>query len=79
MASYSPGGIHPQCAEKQADVKRVKRLKAANVVKTPKEEVAKSSVSKFWQNKVCPKCRANLHIRKLTCVCGHRFSPAGGA
>ena len=77
--SYSPGGIHPQCAEKQVDIQCVKRLKSVKAVENPKEKVAKSNVPNLWQKKDCPNCRSKVHIRKLTCNCGYQFSPAGSA
>ena len=70
--SYSPGGIHPQCNQLQADIARVERLKAAKKTEKPKEKVAISGTLRPWQ-KLCPKCRTQLHVRKLACICGHRF------
>jgi len=78
-SSYSIGGIHPQCAEKQADAQRVEGEKAAKTAENPKEKVAKSNAPNLWQKKVCPKCHTNSHARKLTCDCGHQFSPTGSA
>jgi hypothetical protein len=48
------------------------KLKA---VKRQTESKAKTSnplALRPW-HKRCPKCRAELHIRKSTCDCGHRF------
>jgi hypothetical protein len=75
-ATYSLGGIHPQCAQEQTDVPRVKDLKAAKKAENLKEKRASRDELSPWQ-KLCPKCRTHLHVRKLTCDCGHRFSPAG--
>src|SRR5258708_2201129 len=72
MVTYSFGGIHPQCAQEQADVPRVEAFKAAKKAENPKEEHASRDQLSPWQ-KLCPKCRTVLHIRKLTCDCGHRF------
>jgi hypothetical protein len=71
--SYSPGGIHPQCAEELADAPRVERLKAEKKAEKPRGQGAKPNALNSW-HKRCPKCRMHLHIRKLTCDCGHQFS-----
>ena len=71
--SYSPGGIHPQCAEEQADAPRLARLKKAQKTAKPKGKVANPNALSPW-HKRCPKCHAELHVRKLTCDCGYRFS-----
>ena len=63
--SYSPGGIHPQCAVVQADATRTKKIKAA-----PKS-APKSS--RWSPKKMCPKCRTELHVRRKKCDCGHDF------
>ena len=72
--SYSPGGIHPQCSQKQADDLRVESLKSAKKAEHPKEKVANPDAFNPWRNKLCPKCHTHLYVRKLTCDCGH---PAG--
>jgi hypothetical protein len=64
--SYSPSGIHPQCAMQQADAERMKRIKVQ--VKPPAKAPAETSISP-WQ-KICPKCKAVVHIRRKTCACG---------
>jgi hypothetical protein len=74
--TYSFGGIHPQCAQKQADASRVAGFKAAKKAESPKEQRASTDQLSPWQ-KVCPKCQTFLHVRNLTCDCGHRFSPVG--
>jgi len=43
IVSYSPGGIHPQCAQKQADAPRVEGLKSAKKAENQKEKVANPS------------------------------------
>ncbi len=73
MVSYSAGGTHPQCAEEQADAPRVARLKKAKKESKPKGKVANQNAVSPW-HKRCPKCRAEVHVRKLACDCGHRFS-----
>jgi hypothetical protein len=65
--TYSLGGIHPQCAVTQADAPRAKKLLAER-----KREVAKAKPSK-WRNKKCSKCRAECHVRRRVCDCGHAF------
>lgn len=71
--SYSAAGIHPQCAMQQADVKRMKRIKSPS--KSLKKKMIRDADAKPWQ-KICPKCRALVHIRKLVCECGHAFGKA---
>jgi hypothetical protein len=70
--TYSRGGIHPQCAEEQADADRVAKLKAEQKIAKPPEKPAQSQSLDRWQ-KLCPKCRKKIHVRKLTCDCGHQF------
>ena len=71
--TYSVGGIHPQCAEELADSPRVERLKARKKAEKPKGKVANANALNAW-HKRCPKCRTQVHVRKLTCGCGHQFS-----
>jgi len=66
--SYSASGIHPQCAQTEADQKRVNRQK--RTAKTTSAKLDKSLELKPWHNR-CPKCRTQVHIRKKTCTCGH--------
>ena len=66
--SYSAGGIHPQCAVQLEDKQRVEKLKQESKRKSTKPGSAKS----IWQ-KVCPKCRDIMHVRKKQCACGHKF------
>jgi hypothetical protein len=73
MVSYSAGGIHPQCAEEQADASRVARLKKIRKASKPKGKSANPNAVSPW-HKRCPKCRAEVHIRKQACDCGHRFA-----
>jgi hypothetical protein len=67
-ASYSAGGIHPQCAMQQADQPRIVRLRAAKVAETKVKKPARQT----WKKK-CPKCGAQLHVRREACACGHKF------
>jgi hypothetical protein len=71
--SYSRGGVHPQCSETQADAARIKRLKEAKKAEIPQVKVAKPEALSRW-HKRCPKCHTKLHVRKLSCDCGYRFS-----
>ncbi len=70
-ASYSASGIHPQCAQEEANETEVKRLKPS--AKPAKAKLDKSLALKSW-HKRCPKCHAQVHIRKKTCACGHAFT-----
>jgi len=72
--SYSPAGIHPQCAVSQADAPRKAKLaaeKSAEKEKT-KEQPARDRNS-AWK-KTCPQCQAQVHVRKKTCDCGFSFA-----
>jgi len=68
--SYSAGGVHPQCAVRQADATRHEQRKAKKKTKEKKTPQA------IWRKK-CPKCGAEIHVRKKTCVCGHDFGGLG--
>jgi len=68
--SYSLGGVHPQCAVRRADEKRLKRTK-----KTAHVEPKMVAAVERWQ-KICPKCKASQHVRKKICDCGHQFATA---
>jgi hypothetical protein len=68
-ATYSRGGIHPQCAMEQADQPRVIRLQIARRVEI-KIEKAKPQVHK----KKCPECDTSSDARRAVCKCGFRFS-----
>jgi hypothetical protein len=70
--SYSRRGIHPQCAQLQADVRRMSKLKSVKRTTEAKSKTSNPLALRPW-HKRCPKCRAELHIRKSTCDCGHRF------
>jgi len=71
--SYSRQGIHPQCAEHQADAPRMERLSAGKMEGERKGKKANSSPHSYWQKR-CPQCQAQLHVRKMTCVCGFQFA-----
>ncbi len=67
-ASYSLGGIHPQCAIQQADEPRLNRLRATRAA----EPKVKKPVKQTWQKR-CPKCGTQTHISQKLCKCGHSF------
>jgi len=71
QSSYSKDGIHPQCAVQLADESRKLELQAAR--KKASQSKAGQSQKRSW-NKQCPKCRAQLHVRRKECDCGHVFS-----
>lgn len=71
--SYSPAGIHPQCAVQAADQKQLDRIKARKL-KEPKSAAPKLA----RHEKQCPKCRMIHHIRKQVCDCGHSFQFKNG-
>lgn len=68
--SYSAAGIHPQCAAREADAKRMQAIKPA----LAKAKAAAAATLNTWQKR-CPKCRAIVHVRKKTCACGHNWLP----
>ncbi len=68
--SYSLTGVHPQCAVRQADLKRLERI---NRDKKSKRVLKPVSDVKAWQKR-CPKCRVVQHVRKKACECGYVFS-----
>jgi len=74
--SYSQAGVHPQCAQEQADAVRLARYKAESKAESKatnrKGTPAGQLTTGVWQ-KSCPKCRAHLHVRKRRCSCGYRF------
>jgi hypothetical protein len=78
MVSYSAGGTHPQCAEQQADASRVVRLKKARKGTRLKAKANNLNAVRPW-HKRCPKCHAEVHIRKSACDCGHQFSRSATA
>ncbi|MGE4002131.1 MAG: hypothetical protein AB7I48_18135, partial [Planctomycetaceae bacterium] len=71
--SYSVGGVHPQCAVRQADAKRMKRVNRGERTRRAAKPV---DGIKAWQ-KICPKCNASQHVRKKECDCGHTFVVRG--
>jgi len=73
--SYSPAGIHPQCAMHAADAKRTKRIKRAKSAQKPRMTATDATDVKPW-HRVCAKCKAVVHIRRRVCSCGNKFSTA---
>jgi hypothetical protein len=71
--SYSIGGVHPQCAVQQADAPREALLKAKKKAEANKKPAAKK-LPKTWNQKTCPKCGVEVHVRKKQCDCGFEFS-----
>jgi hypothetical protein len=68
--SYSPAGVHPQCAVRQADAKRLLAIKKN---KRSKETSKPPAGVKPWQRS-CPRCNAVQHVRKRVCGCGYTFA-----
>jgi hypothetical protein len=68
-ASYSLGGIHPQCAMQHADQPRVIRLRAEKVAEAKTKKPARQT----WKKK-CPICGTHVHVRREACECGHKFN-----
>ncbi len=68
-ASYSLGGVHPQCAVEQADEPRILKLRAARAAEPKIETPARQS----WQKR-CPKCGLESHVSRKVCKCGHAFN-----
>jgi len=67
--SYSKEGIHPQCAQTQADEKRIEKQKKEE----SKEPAPKPAEKTAGFMKQCPKCKAQMHVRRKSCDCGHTF------
>jgi endogenous inhibitor of DNA gyrase (YacG/DUF329 family) len=71
--SYSLAGVHPQCSQRQADLKTSARLKeaakkaAANGVRPKPAPTVRS-----W-HKRCPECHKDVHVRLARCACGFAF------
>jgi len=68
-ASYSAGGVHPQCAVRQADSRRLEAAKQRAA-----QAVAGSGrrQKKAW-HRFCPRCQKQVHLRNQRCECGHSF------
>ncbi|HUG93396.1 MAG TPA: hypothetical protein VML55_21335 [Planctomycetaceae bacterium] len=73
--SYSRHGIHPQCAQQQADAPRVEQLRVARKAEEVARAASRTPSSHPWQKR-CPKCNAQMPNRKMTCDCGHNFRAA---
>jgi hypothetical protein len=73
FTSYSRSGIHPQCARRHADEKRIARLKSQKQDATPGAGSAPPQSALKPCHKRCPKCRNQVHARKSRCVCGYSF------
>jgi len=64
--SYSTTGIHPQCAMQIADQASLRRIQLK------KPPVPKAGPRHF--EKLCPRCKAILHVRRIACQCGYEFT-----
>lgn len=69
QSSYSKDGVHPQCSVQLADEERAKEL-----IEARKKPASKAGQPRKSWNKQCPKCKAQLHVRRKQCDCGHTFS-----
>jgi hypothetical protein len=67
--SYSATGIHPQCSLRKADAERMQRQR----VRVPPPKDTKPEALSPWQ-KICPRCKAIVHVRKQVCECGCRMT-----
>jgi hypothetical protein len=65
--SYSPAGIHPQCAMRHADEAQKARLKAQPA------EPPKRAEALHPYEKLCPRCQVVQHVRRRSCECGYEF------
>lgn len=70
--SYSRQGVHPQCAREQADAARMTLVKQARAAAQASAPTASLRDRSPWLRE-CPRCHAQMHIRKATCQCGHQF------
>jgi hypothetical protein len=70
--SYSRAGIHPQCAQKQADDQRMQVIKAKQKAGSTQKKAVSPAEIKSW-HKRCPKCRIEVHVRRSDCDCGFHF------
>lgn len=68
--TYSFGRIHPQCAVRQLDEVRLKKIKTEDHSSDPSDT---SSTVRAWQKR-CPHCKQAVHVRKKACSCGHIFA-----
>jgi hypothetical protein len=69
VPSYSRDGIHPQCAVQQADEPRSAELRR----KKKEQSQAQQLAPRTWEKK-CPKCKAQIHVRRSRCDCGYLFT-----
>jgi hypothetical protein len=68
-ASYSVGGVHPQCAVRQADARRLEAEKQEAV----RAEAVNGPQRRKPLHRFCPKCHAQVHVRHQKCECGYMF------
>ncbi|APZ94245.1 hypothetical protein Fuma_03870 [Fuerstiella marisgermanici] len=74
--SYSPAGIHPQCAVRRLDDERMKKMKL-RVAQGQQEKFQPPGDTSPWK-RACPVCRATQHVRCKSCQCGHVFAMRPG-
>ena len=79
FTSYSREGIHPQCSQQKADDVRVARMKKRQSQTEKQDAKAKTSATVKPWHKVCPKCRCQVHVRRSSCTCGHKFAAVKSA
>jgi hypothetical protein len=60
--SYSPSGTHPQCAQQKAETAHSDQI-IAQRKKEEESQEKQQSTGRSWK-KTCPKCRAEIHVRK---------------
>ncbi len=73
-ASYSLAGVHPQCSQRQADIKTSERLKeVAKKAALNSPRPAATPTVRSW-HKRCPECHKDVHVRLARCPCGFAFA-----
>jgi endogenous inhibitor of DNA gyrase (YacG/DUF329 family) len=70
--SYSRYGIHPQCAQRQAEAPRLEQLRAERKAAQLAQATAGPPAGHAWQKR-CPQCQAQVANRKSICGCGYTF------
>lgn len=80
--TFSRNGIHPQCAEQQAEKRRVEAIKKRETeVKTATKAANALDPHKQWHRR-CPECLRQVSVQLEACGCGYQFpmvtrSPVG--
>jgi hypothetical protein len=73
FASYSRNGIHPQCARRREDEKRLARLRSPQKQDSQRASTPPPNALKPC-HKRCPQCATQVHARRSHCECGHKFA-----